>query len=177
MDEQQELRTWPVVLQACVRGIATGSSSMCMSALGGALWQLQRSLIDYEVISMGNFYGYVPPDDNANAVSELVVQDQQQEQENGTGKGSANTSSSTSAQTAQTQVQRQKEEQKVDDIATTAAAGAAGVVGSSNQAHQAGGLLVGGGQAEQTSMTLDAVSLSNLEILYNNFDRTSRLCP
>jgi DNA mismatch repair protein MSH6 len=37
-------------------------------ALGGALWHLRRSLIDYEILSMGQFYGYAPPDDAAQSL-------------------------------------------------------------------------------------------------------------
>lgn len=33
-----------------------------MEALGGAVWQLQRSLIDHDLLSMQNFHAYIPPD-------------------------------------------------------------------------------------------------------------------
>ena len=38
------------------------SSSLSICALGGALWQLKRSFIDFDILSMGKFSAYVPPD-------------------------------------------------------------------------------------------------------------------
>lgn len=53
---------WPPVLAAVREGVKDGSSSLVTSALGGAMWQLTRCLIDFEVLSLGKFYAYVPPD-------------------------------------------------------------------------------------------------------------------
>lgn len=53
----------PEVLQMVVDGVADGSSALVIHALGGALWVLKRALIDYEILSMGRFYSYAPPDD------------------------------------------------------------------------------------------------------------------
>jgi DNA mismatch repair protein MSH6 len=53
---------YPPVLQASIDGLADGSSQLVMSAFGGCVRFLQRSLIDYEVLSHGRCYAYVPPD-------------------------------------------------------------------------------------------------------------------
>ena len=49
----------PSILQALQAGLGDGSSDAVVCAFGGALWQLQRSLIDYEVMSLQKFFGYV----------------------------------------------------------------------------------------------------------------------
>jgi len=121
-----EYKTWPVVLQAVIQGMQNDSSSLAMAALGGALFQLKRSLIDYEVLSLGRVFGYVPPDDESNKVSQLIE----------TSSSAVDTSSLVN-------------------------------VGSGSSASAGHG-------GETDHMTLDAVSLSNLEILYNNFDRTEK---
>ena len=47
----------PGILQALQAGLVDGSSDAVVCAFGGALWQLQRSLIDYEVMSLQKFFG------------------------------------------------------------------------------------------------------------------------
>jgi DNA mismatch repair protein MSH6 len=143
--------TWPVVLQAVVRGTESGASSLCMSAIGGVVWQLRRAQIDFEVLSMGQVYGYVPPDDTNNTVSALVDEG---------------------------------DSAVAPKLAETAATGKEGSISCGNHTGPVsedkvmaggGGLLVGGGGGRRhEAMTLDAVSLANLEILFNNFDRTEK---
>lgn len=48
---------WPAVLKACM----DGEASLAISSLGAALFYLQRSLIDDEILTMGNFKAYIPP--------------------------------------------------------------------------------------------------------------------
>ena len=56
----------PPVLQAVLAGMHQGgATALLMSALGGALWQLRRSLIDFEILSLGRVLAYVPTDDDA----------------------------------------------------------------------------------------------------------------
>lgn len=55
-------KAYPPVLQASIEGLSDGSSRLVMAALGGCVRFLQRSLIDYEVLSHGRCYAYVPPD-------------------------------------------------------------------------------------------------------------------
>lgn len=55
--------SWPTLLKAVVAGMCDGSSELVVCAIGGAVWQLKRSLIDFEVISMRKFHAYVPPDE------------------------------------------------------------------------------------------------------------------
>lgn len=48
---------WPKVLQAAI----DGNANLAVSSLGAALFYLQRSLIDEEIMTMGNIKAYVPP--------------------------------------------------------------------------------------------------------------------
>jgi len=53
---------WPEVLKAVIQG--GEDSQLALEALGGAVWQLRRSLIDHDLVSMQNFHPYVPPDES-----------------------------------------------------------------------------------------------------------------
>ncbi|EED94258.1 MutS family, partial [Thalassiosira pseudonana CCMP1335] len=48
---------WPEVLRACV----DGGASLALSSFGAALFYLQRSLVDAEILSMGIVKAYIPP--------------------------------------------------------------------------------------------------------------------
>lgn len=61
---------WPEILKAVVAGMTDGSSELVLCAIGGAIWQLKRSLIDYEVLSMGRFLPYIPPDEEYKQVED-----------------------------------------------------------------------------------------------------------
>lgn len=68
---------WPVVLQACVEGEAT----LCLASFGATLFYLQRSLIDYEILSMGSVQAYCPPTmTSADSKEEQKLQDMVREQ-------------------------------------------------------------------------------------------------
>ena len=56
-----DANTLPPVLQMMQSGVADGSSELVMCAFGGVIWQLKRSLIDFEVMSMGIVRAYIPP--------------------------------------------------------------------------------------------------------------------
>lgn len=129
-------KEWPHVLQAVVEGMTDGSSELVVCAIGGAVWQLKRSLIDYEVLSMGKFLAYIPPDEEAG----LTHTDQITEEATGNSK----------ANIFQT-IQSSSSEGKFEDQD-------------------------GQGQADlsPTRMVLDAVALTNLEVLQNNFDRSEK---
>jgi DNA mismatch repair protein MSH6 len=49
---------WPKTLQACIMG----GANLALSSLGAALFYLQRSLIDEEILSMGIIKPYFPPE-------------------------------------------------------------------------------------------------------------------
>jgi len=59
-------KKYPEVLQCVIDGGAT----LAMSAFGACLFYLQRSLIDGEIVSMGDIRGYVPPDVNSDVVKD-----------------------------------------------------------------------------------------------------------
>ena len=126
-----DFSTWPVVLQAVINGLRDGSSALAMAAMGGVLFQLKRSLIDFEVLSIGRVFGYVPPDDETNGVSKLISSS------NKAGHELEHTVSISSDSSSQN-------------------------------------ITVDAQTSETEHMTLDAVSLANLEILFNNFDRTEQ---
>ena len=127
-----EVSVWPTVLKLVVRGLNDGSSSLVTLAMGGALWYLKRALIDYEVLSLGKFQGYVPSDTVAVAADE-----------------SSGNESLTTAMIRSGHV-NDTEDIFQEDF-----------------------------EEEQNSlspryMVLDAVALSNLEILQNNFDKSEK---
>lgn len=57
-----DIAVYPTVLKAVIRGLEDSSSLFVALAIGGALWYLKRALIDYEVLSLGKFNAYIPPD-------------------------------------------------------------------------------------------------------------------
>ena len=134
-------KAWPPVLQAVVEGITDGSSELVVCAIGGAVWQLKRSLIDYEVLSMGKFLAYIPPDEEVYPTHT----DQAAENDVKCSKGNI-----------------------FQAIKST------GGLLSSSEGEL--GNLDGQSQVDQspTRMVLDAVALTNLEVLQNNFDRSEK---
>ncbi len=54
------MEEWPPILRAATSG--RDDSSLCISALGAATWYLRRALIEHDLLSMGNFTAYIPPD-------------------------------------------------------------------------------------------------------------------
>jgi hypothetical protein len=48
---------WPKVVKACV----DGGANLALGSMGAAIFYLQRSLVDYEIISMAEVRAYVPP--------------------------------------------------------------------------------------------------------------------
>lgn len=64
---------YPAVLTAAISGLVDDSSALLMMALGGCIKHLKRSLIDYEILSMGKMYAYVPPDEQQIKAASLSV--------------------------------------------------------------------------------------------------------
>jgi DNA mismatch repair protein MSH6 len=62
----------PSILSAVVAGLQDGSSALVMSAFGGALYYLKRSLIDFEILSMGKIVPYIPPDEEQQVIATQV---------------------------------------------------------------------------------------------------------
>ena len=62
-NDRQEI---PSALNQIINKCNQQSTSPVLSALGGALWLLKRSLIDYEIFSLGRFALYIPADEYAN---------------------------------------------------------------------------------------------------------------
>jgi DNA mismatch repair protein MSH6 len=55
-----EKEEWPALLQHLMQ--QEDEENLALSALGGCLWHLRRSLIDHDLASMGQFTRYVPKD-------------------------------------------------------------------------------------------------------------------
>jgi DNA mismatch repair protein MSH6 len=72
---ESAIMNYPEVLEAASQGITSGSSDLLVSALGGCIWQMKRSLIDYEIVSMRKILAYIPPDEEQvlNAALEEAV--------------------------------------------------------------------------------------------------------
>jgi DNA mismatch repair protein MSH6 len=132
--------SWPHILQAVTGGLGDGSSNLVMCAIGGAVWQLKRSLIDFEVVSMGSFVGYVPPDEDVYQSSQQI-----EEKDSAGGKSKANL---------------------FQTIQSSGGLLASSEETSSSSEGQLNGTL--------SRMVLDAVALTNLEVLQNNFDRSEK---
>lgn len=64
--DQCAVSRWPHVLRAAVEGEA----DLAMSSFGAALFYLQRSLIDSEILTMGVVKAYVPPSSTSNTEAE-----------------------------------------------------------------------------------------------------------
>jgi len=149
---------YPAVLQSILSALPTDAaaaydgspnSSLVMSAFGGVLWQLRRSLIDLQIISCGRCFGYVPPD-------QCVV----------TGGAQASSEASENPTTSMLLSHTQSQDESAvygADTGTSAASGAEASSGATSNP-----------VASNRFMTLDAIALSNLEILVNNYDKTAK---
>ncbi len=57
---------WPEILRACIEG----GAELALSSFGGSLFYLQRSLVDYEILTMAEIRAYVPPSSSGAAVDD-----------------------------------------------------------------------------------------------------------
>jgi DNA mismatch repair protein MSH6 len=146
------LDSWPVVLKALHGGMKDGSSALVTCAVGGALHQLKRSLIDFEIISMGKVFAYVPPDahviDGSDSSEEctLIVTDSHAHNRN-----FFHSAAVDSVQMASDDICGDPSDNSVVSTAWSSPL-----------------------TNLPSYMTLDAIALSNLEILQNNFDKTEK---
>jgi DNA mismatch repair protein MSH6 len=117
---------YPPVLDAALSALPDGASRLVIRALGGALWHLKRCCIDFEVMSHGRIFAYVPPDSDTMTGDETLFKDLSSQSDFDSTPGS----------------------------------------------HQDRGNALDDNSARH--MILDAVTLTNLEILVNNFDHSPR---
>jgi DNA mismatch repair protein MSH6 len=137
-----QTKNWPDVLSVSIKGLKDGSSNLMMCSLGGALWQLKRSLIDYEVLSMGKIYAYIPTDEYS---SSSVVEHEGNPLEMDSSSSSAPMDVVDSSSTnGLTEIMQRKEENEMNFQTTLS----------------------------PKRMILDEIALTNLEVLVNNYDRT-----
>ncbi|OQR81490.1 DNA mismatch repair protein Msh6 [Thraustotheca clavata] len=71
--------SWPTVLQRCLESDMTvkGDCVLAISALGGCVWNLRRSLIDQELLSLSQFQTYTPPDQQVTSPEKTLALSQQ----------------------------------------------------------------------------------------------------
>ena len=136
---RDDLSSWPAIVQSIVahssnvvKNGVEASTDLVLSAFGGIIWQLQRSLIDVQLITQQKCYGYAPPDLKTNENEQLSIDIRSKDLENSV------TPSISSCNTSKDQMESVNSEHTVK------------------------------------YMTLDAVALANLEVLVNNYDKTSR---
>lgn len=60
--DEASIMNYPELLEVATEGVNDGSSDLLISCLGGCIWQLKRSLIDFEIMSMRKIFAFVPPD-------------------------------------------------------------------------------------------------------------------
>jgi DNA mismatch repair protein MSH6 len=137
---------YPPVLQAALSALSDGASRLVIRALGGALWHLKRCCIDFEVMSHGRVFAYVPPD------TETL---------------SGDDSAAAAPPALFTNIATPSDYDTSQDSLLSAADGSSSVAA------------VGAGIGADVDlsprhMILDAVTLTNLEILVNNFDHTPK---
>lgn len=122
---------YPLVLQAALGALSDGGSRLVIRSLGGSLWHLKRCCIDFEVMSHGRIFAYVPPDTETLTADDALF---------------TNITTSTDYDTTQ------------DSLLSASDGTSSPSPIDSSPRH----------------MILDAVTLTNLEILVNNFDHTPR---
>lgn len=143
--DENPVRGWPAVMKAVFAGLEDGSSEQVLSAFGGALWQLRRSLIDYEVLSLGKVFAYIPPDEQAH----FATQGEESEVR------SQCLFSPSDAENHQVTF----------DLVVDHSAQSSDDVKAEQDMDMGDDIKI---------MTLDEVALTNLEILVNNYDRTEK---
>lgn len=161
--------TYPLILQEIIEGLSgeeqneSFSSDLMFKAFGGVLWLLKKCLIDLQLISYGKCHGYVPPDETKLA----------------SGIGCSATAADTGADSStsllvsfiRSDMDLDAESELMSavnaDTDTVATDTTACVTATSTTPSTPPAPIV-------KHMTLDAVALSNLEILVNNYDKTSK---
>lgn len=159
--------SWPMVLSAVIRGLVDQSSSLVVLSIGGALWQLRRSLIDYEVLSLGKVFAYIPPDEEVAIINHGNEDDRVTTPMDVTDAEEDDPGYSLPAASS-LNAQFHSINQQQDGLVVSGAASGSNDTESGEAAlHNAQG-------RSQKRMVLDEVALSNLEVLVNNFDRTEQ---
>ena len=138
-DVREGVARWPKVLKACVEG----GADLALSAFGAAVFYLQRSLIDEEILSMGIVKPYVPPEEG----------------------GAADISNNTS-ELRKISVQEEQRENGSDLISSFPKTSEGNTQISSNEKNVVA-------ESQISHMSLDGTTLANLEILTNSHSNTT----
>ena len=182
-------------MQAVVQGLRDGSSALVVCALGGALWQLKRSFIDHEVLSLGKCFAYIPPDyqldlvtsaNSRSSASACYTAGSMDVDVNvdGVGRSNGDNENQGNRNTYLNAILSAKAHSSIEsdltaagdssDSAFTSASDNTYLSGSSTTISAAA---AGTGFTTPSSpehMVLDAVALTNLEILVTCFDRSEK---
>lgn len=151
MDVTEGIARWPEILRACIEGGAT----LALSSFGAALFYLQRSLVDAEILNLGIIKAYAPPNTSETSNCSTV-------------KSSSISAKDTSSSNPSTVLQ---------DMFDKEAQGVAGMVIVDEGQNQPpavdvrnsvrGDVSLYSAEADVDHMALDGTTLSNLEILHN----------
>ena len=171
--------TWPPIMQQIIEGLSTSqpqespaspasfSSDLMFNAFGGALWLLKKCFIDLQLISYGKCHGYVPPDESNQKQINPSYTDPGSNSDSG-----SRSSSSLLVAFIQSDMDMDMDVEgegdntpnhtpvPTDSTATTPVTPTIPIPANTPPAVK--------------HMTLDAVALSNLEILVNNYDKSSK---
>ncbi len=139
----ESIGRWPDVLKACVKG----GADLAIASFGAALFYLQRSLIDDEILSMGVVKAYIPPDPTTIPVAH--------NDDAGPAEDSGSPSQISLTQLAS---EEQRLEDGIDDIETVAFASQ-----DTDDSFE----------SSINHMSLDGTTIANLEILANIHSNTS----
>ncbi|KAL7540077.1 hypothetical protein ACHAXR_009839 [Thalassiosira sp. AJA248-18] len=142
--ESEGIGRWPEILRSCIEGGAT----LALSSFGAALYFLQRSLVDAEILSMGIVKAYAPPNTSM-AVSDASVS------------ASSNADASNNAST-QLQVMYDKEARREEGVDLVEQQEPAVINFPASAVDD-----LFAAEANIDHMALDGTTLSNLEILHN----------
>jgi DNA mismatch repair protein MSH6 len=150
--------TWPEVLSACIQG----GAKLALSSLGAALFYLQRALIDEEIFTFGCVKAYIPPGSPIVTDEQSVVD--KRETVIGNVAGSQTTLDELSALGAA----------KEDGLLDTAENSIANhkppsISPEQNISHSHHSCPSG-----TDHMQVDGTTIENLELLFNQSDKTSR---
>jgi DNA mismatch repair protein MSH6 len=151
------------------------NGNLALRAIGGCLWQLKRSRIDHEIVSMGAFAAYVPPDDQLHVDDEWSTREEAEE-EIFDSSGAMQVEANENYHTENNQVHSTSlfSASNVIDLTTAAAAADKENSLKDPNAHLHHKFASAIAPVASSIMILDETTLSNLEILHNTYDQTDK---
>lgn len=172
---------WPLTLQVVVAARRQGGG-LALSALGGVVWQLRRSLIDRDLVSMQNFFPYAPPDDNYGKSGKAGGRKEGDEDAMGVFGGGKSKGAEEEGWEEDAffslggigvVVKKSVQSDEEDEEEVTSATGKL-TEASAMAKMPLGGAGDGGGGDKAPPLVLDGTTLTNLEVFRNSYDGTGK---